>query len=76
MKDEEDKDKKLESLFQSNFFKDSLELVEDPAEREKIKNFANEFYLNFVKSLEALKKGVDENPEKMAEILSKHISKE
>jgi hypothetical protein len=76
MKDEEDKDKKLENLFQSNFFKDSLELVEDPTERENIKKFASEFYLNFVKSLEALKKGADENPEKMAEILSKHISKE
>jgi hypothetical protein len=53
-----------------------LELVEDPTERENIKKFASEFYLNFVKSLEALKKGADENPEKMAEILSKHISKE
>jgi hypothetical protein len=52
-----------------------LSKVKDEGERKKIKTFTEEFYMTLVQGFFNAQKIVQENPEKVAELLDKKISK-
>lgn len=70
------KKKYLEYLSNSKIYTESLEKIPDENEKKKIKAFAEEFYLNFVEGLVTMKKAIEDNPEKLAEVMGKRIPKE
>jgi hypothetical protein len=71
--DKDTKKKCLEYLASSKFYSDALQNVPDESERKKIKVFAEEFYINFMEGLLAIKKVSEEHPEKLAEAIGKRI---
>ena len=71
----EEKKRHLENLLTNKMFVSALEHAPNDEEREKIKSFAQDVFLNIVEGLSSLDKLVKDNPEKMAEVLSKHIPK-
>jgi hypothetical protein len=70
------KKKYLDYLATSKIYTESLEKIPDENEKKKIKAFAEEFYLNFVEGLVTMKKAIEDNPEKLAEVMGKRIPKE
>lgn len=66
----------LEKLEEEKNYNDVLNLVEDEAERKKIKAFVEDVYLNLIEGFSAAQKLVTEHPEKLAEVAKKRIPKE
>jgi hypothetical protein len=71
--DKDTKKKCLDYLATSKFYADALEKVPDESERKKIKLFAEDFYINFMEGLLAIKKVSEEHPEKLVEAVNKRI---
>jgi hypothetical protein len=74
--DKETKKKYLEDLFSNELFKKSLDNVKSEEERNKIKAFAEDVFLNFIEGVLTSQKIVEENPEKVADVLARRIPKE
>lgn len=74
--DKEQKKKYLEMLRESDLFSQALKSAKNDAERQKVKAFSEDVFINLVEGLEVMKKIIEENPEKVAEAAAKHIPKE
>jgi len=74
--DKETKKKYLEDLFSNELFKKSLDNVKSEEERNKIKAFAEDVFLNFIEGVLTSQKIVEENPEKVADVFARRIPKE
>lgn len=72
----EEKKKYLEHLASNEAFAAALEKAPDESEREKIRSFAQDVFLNMIESLREVGRIVKENPEKVADVLAKRIPKE
>jgi hypothetical protein len=76
MKDDIDMKKKvLEAVSKDEFLQKTFDSVPDPVEREKIKNFVENFCIKLTEGLELMKKTALENPEEAAKILADYIPK-
>jgi hypothetical protein len=65
----------LEAMSKDEFLQKTFDRVPDLVEREKIKNFVENFCLKFAEGLELMKKTALENPEEAAKILADYIPK-
>lgn len=74
--DKESKKKYLESLFDNDLFKKSLDKATSEEERNKIKAFAEDVFLNLIEGVLTSQQIVEENPEKVADVLARRIPKE
>jgi len=73
-----DKNKKkeyLDQLSSNELFRMSLEKASTEEERRRIKAFAEDVFLSIIEAGLAVKKAYEENPEKMVEVMTNHISK-
>jgi hypothetical protein len=73
--DKDLKDKFEKYLAENDAYGAILSKVKDEGERKKIKTFTEEFYMTLVQGFLQAQKIVQENPEKVAELLDKKISK-
>lgn len=73
--DEETKKKLLENLKSNPLYQKSLRGITNPAEKEKAQALAEDVYIKLLEGLGVMKKVVEQNPEKMAEVASKRIDK-
>ena len=73
--DKDTKSKLLQMLHENDLFKESMKTVQTEEERRKIQAFAEDFCINFVSGLIKLKKTVEENPDKVAEVMKNKIPK-
>lgn len=71
----EEKKKHLQTLLENETYKTALSSAPDDVEREKISAFAQDVFLSLIEGISTVEAAIRENPEKMAEVIAKHIPK-